>query len=138
MIAKPAARLIKASTKASTKVPTDKQHIGQAAEDAAAALLQQQGLQLIERNFNCKMGEIDLILQDQTQLVFVEVRFRKNQLFGGAAASVTLSKQKKLQKTAYFYMSRWQQPPACRFDVLAMTFDSNQQIICENWIKNAF
>ncbi|HKM15460.1 MAG TPA: YraN family protein [Marinospirillum sp.] len=130
MIAKPAATPIKA--------PTDKQRIGQAAEDAAAVLLQQQGLQLIERNFSCKMGEIDLILQDSAQLVFVEVRFRKNQLFGGAAASVNLAKQKKLQKTAYFYMNRWQQLPACRFDVLAMTFDSNQQIICENWIKNAF
>ncbi len=130
MTAKPAAAMI--------KTPTDKQRIGQAAEDAAAALLQQQGLQLIERNFSCKVGEIDLILQDSTQLVFVEVRFRKNQLFGGAAASVTLNKQKKLQKTAHFYMSRWQQPPACRFDVLAMTFDRHQQIICENWIKNAF
>ena len=78
--------------------PTDKQRIGQAAEDAAALLLQQQGLQLIERNFGCKTGEIDLILQDNGQLVFVEVRFRKNQLFGGAAASVTPAKQKKLQK----------------------------------------
>ncbi len=121
-----------------TKKPTLKQQVGQAAEGAAALILQAQGLQLIERNFNCKQGEIDLILQDKEQLVFVEVRFRKNQLFGGGAASVTQAKQQKLQRAAYFYLSRWQQPPSCRFDVMAMTFDSSQQIICENWIKNAF
>ena len=112
--------------------------LGQAAEDAAALLLQQAGLELLERNFSCKTGEIDLIFKDNEQLVFVEVRFRKNQLFGGAAASVTLAKQKKLQRTAYFYLNRWRQPPACRFDVLAMTLDTNQQLVCENWIKNAF
>lgn len=120
------------------KPPTAKQIIGQAAEDAAALLLEQQGLQLIERNFNCKTGEIDLIFKDNEQLVFVEVRFRRNNLFGGAAASVTLAKQKKLHRAAQFYLSRWPQPPACRFDVVAMTLDTNQQIICENWIKNAF
>lgn len=118
--------------------PTAKQLIGQAAEDAAALYLQQHGLQLIERNFSCKTGEIDLILQDNEQLVFAEVRFRKNNLFGGAAASVTLAKQQKLQRTANYYLNRWQPPPACRFDVLAMTLDAQQQIICENWIKNAF
>ncbi|NLW03871.1 MAG: YraN family protein [Pseudomonadaceae bacterium] len=124
--------------KTAPKLPTNKQHLGQAAEDAAALLLQQQGLELIERNFNCKTGEIDLIFKDNEQLVFVEVRFRKNQLFGGAAASVTLAKQQKLQRAAHFYLSRWQQPPTCRFDVMAMTFNTSQQIICENWIKNAF
>lgn len=117
---------------------TEKQRLGQAAEDAAALILQQQGLQLVERNFNCKTGEIDLIFKDQKQIIFVEVRFRKNHFFGGAAASVTLAKQQKLQRTANFYLSRWQQPPACRFDVVAMTLDTNQQIVLENWIKNAF
>ena len=117
---------------------TDKQRIGQAAEDAAALMLQQQGLELIARNFSCKSGEIDLIFKDQEHLVFVEVRFRKNNLFGGAAASVTLAKQQKLQRAASYYLNRWQPPPACRFDVLAMTLDTNKQIICENWIKNAF
>lgn len=117
---------------------TAKQIIGQKAEDAAAAMLQQQGLVLIERNFSCKTGELDLIFKDQETLVFVEVRFRKNQLFGGALASVTPAKQQKLQRAANFYLSRWQNQPACRFDVVAMTLDTNQQLICENWIKNAF
>lgn len=116
----------------------DKQHTGQAAEDAAALYLEQQGLQLIERNFSCKTGEIDLILKDQDQLVFAEVRFRKNHLFGGAAASVTLTKQQKLHRTANYYLKHLHPLPACRFDVLAMTLDTQQQIICENWIKNAF
>jgi len=120
------------------KNPTAKQIIGKAAEDAAAVMLQQEGLELIERNFICKTGEIDLIFKDKEQLVFVEVRYRKNQLFGGALASVTSSKQQKLQRAANFYLSRWQKQPACRFDVIAMTLDANQQLICENWIKNAF
>jgi len=118
--------------------PTIKQIIGQKAEDAAALMLEQQGLTLIERNFSCKTGELDLIFKDKEQLVFVEVRFRKNQHFGGALASVTQAKQQKLRRAANFYLNTWQSQPACRFDVVAMTLDTNQQLICENWIKNAF
>jgi len=118
--------------------PTIKQIIGQKAEDAAALMLEQQGLTLIERNFSCKTGELDLIFKDKEQLVFVEVRFRKNQYFGGALASVTPAKQQKLQRAANYYLGRWKNQPACRFDVVAMTLDTNQQLICENWIKNAF
>jgi putative endonuclease len=92
----------------------------------------------LEQNFLCKLGEIDLILMDGQTLVFTEVRFRKNPDFGGAAASVTPGKQRKLQRAAQVYLQRTGQIPACRFDVLAMTQDQNSQIICENWIKNAF
>ncbi|GLR63155.1 YraN family protein [Marinospirillum insulare] len=117
---------------------TPKQIIGQAAEDAAALMLQQAGLSLVERNFSCKTGELDLIFKDNEELVFVEVRFRKNQHFGGALASVTPAKQQKLQRAANYYLGRWKNPPACRFDVIAMTLDTHQQLICEQWIKNAF
>lgn len=117
---------------------TVKQALGQAAEEAACQYLQQQGLKLVRRNFLCKLGEIDLIMQDQQALVFVEVRFRKDARFGGAAASVTTSKQRRLQAAAQVFLQGLKHLPECRFDVFAMTLDANQQLRCENWIKNAF
>ena len=117
---------------------TSQQLQGQAAEEAAQTYLEHQGLRLIERNFHCKMGEIDLIMQEAATLVFVEVRFRRNQAFGGAAASVTSSKQRKLHKTAALYLQRFNKQPPCRFDVIAMSVDSQGRLTCENWIKNAF
>lgn len=120
------------------KNPTSRQLQGAAAEQLAAEILQQQGLKLLQRNFSCNMGEIDLILQDQQQLVFVEVRFRKNNHYGGAAASVTHGKQLKIQRAAQFYLARLNHQPPCRFDVMAMTLDHKDHIICENWIRNAF
>ncbi|AIY43907.1 putative endonuclease distantly related to archaeal Holliday junction resolvase [Collimonas arenae] len=112
---------------------------GKLAEDKALIYLQRQGLKLVERNFRCKGGEIDLILSEpathkgaQELLVFVEVRQRSNPRYGGAAASVTAGKQAKLILAAQVFLQRYQHPPACRFDVLAM----NDQTI--DWIKQAF
>ena len=67
---------------------TAQQRAGQLGEDQALIYLQQQGLHLLERNFRCKAGEIDLVMQDGKVLVFVEVRLRSDSKFGGAAASV--------------------------------------------------
>lgn len=115
---------------------------GQLAEDAALDYLQQRQLKLIERNFRCKSGEIDLIMSDNTggvnhppelaTLVFVEVRQRANQRHGGAAASVTAGKQRRLILAAQHFLQRYRQPPACRFDVVAIDGDVTE------WIKNAF
>ncbi|MET0321128.1 MAG: YraN family protein, partial [Duganella sp.] len=68
---------------------TEQQRLGQLGEDRALDHLTRQGLVLVERNFRCKGGEIDLIMQHQACLVFVEVRRRASSRFGGAAASVT-------------------------------------------------
>ncbi|SFC04381.1 putative endonuclease [Marinospirillum celere] len=120
------------------KKPTQKQLQGQAAEEAACQFLQAQGLKLLKRNFLCKLGELDLIFQDRDSLVFVEVRFRKNNHFGGAAASVTPAKQLKLRRAAQVYLQQVGSTLPCRFDVVAMTHDQQAQLVCENWIKNAF
>lgn len=82
-----------------------------------------------------KVGELDLIMQDGTELVFVEVRARSSSAFGGAAASVGATKRARLRRAAQLYLLRQfgQNPwPACRFDVLAL--EPNEL----NWIKNAF
>ena len=110
---------------------TAQQVAGLAGEDQALAYLQQQGLQLLERNFRCKGGEIDLIMQDGKALVFVEVRVRSDGKFGGAAASVGSAKQKRLIIAAQVYLQRHTMPPPCRFDVIA--FDDKKM----TWLKNA-
>jgi putative endonuclease len=110
---------------------TERRRSGDAAEDAALKYLTRQGLKLVERNFSCKGGELDLIMQDGKSLVFVEVRRRSGQTHGGAGASVTRSKQRRLIIAAQTYLQRFSTPPACRFDVLAFEGDNMQ------WLKNA-
>lgn len=109
---------------------TDQQRQGNAGEDDALAHLQRQGLRLVERNFRCKGGEIDLIMQDGAALVFVEVRRRGGRGFGGAAASITPAKQRRLIHAAQFYLLRVKPLPPCRFDVVAI--DGGQL----RWLKN--
>ncbi|MFC5473105.1 YraN family protein [Paraherbaspirillum soli] len=117
--------------------PGNARHLsGQLAEDSALAYLQQRGLKLLERNFLCKGGEIDLIMVEPeatpTTLVFIEVRQRSNPHYGGAAASVTRKKQMRLIIAAQVFLQRYRQPPACRFDVVAIDGEAIE------WIKNAF
>ena len=109
---------------------TGQQRLGQQGEDRALAHLQAQGLQLVERNFLCKMGEIDLIMRHGPRLVFVEVRRRASRAYGGAAASITPAKQRRLLHAAQFYLLRCQPVPPCRFDVVAI---DGEQL---SWIQN--
>lgn len=104
---------------------------GAAAEQSALDYLAQQHLRLVMRNFRCKGGEIDLVMQDGEVLVFVEVRWRASAQFGGAAASVTRSKQNRLIIAAHTFLARYRAPPPCRFDVVA--FESGRMV----WLKNA-
>jgi putative endonuclease len=108
---------------------------GGEAEDQAQQWCQQQGWTLLGRNYQVKVGEIDLICRDKDTLVFIEVRQRSNERFGSASASITPAKQKKLIRAAQCYL---QANPAetrhgARFDVLAL--DKNNTI---HWIKGAF
>lgn len=109
---------------------------GQRGEDLACRYLKAQGLKIITRNFYCKGGEIDIIAQDKDTLVFVEVRMRKNQRYGGALASVDAAKQHRLRHSAYSYLNQQQINPtqiAVRFDIIAI--EQAEQI---HWLKNAF
>ncbi|HUX91696.1 MAG TPA: YraN family protein [Gallionellaceae bacterium] len=108
---------------------------GALAEQLAAQYLQRQGLKLLQMNYSCRYGEIDLILQHGDNLVFVEVRLRSGSAFGGAAASIDGRKQAKLLRTAQHYLSRLQRIPPCRFDAIVMQATDPDKI---EWIKNAF
>lgn len=109
------------------------QLLGNRAENQALTYLKKQGLTYKERNYRSRFGEIDLIMVDQDSLVFVEVRYRKHQSWGGAAASVNKIKQQKLVKTGLSYLQRHDPEAVCRFDVIAI--DAQQRI---EWIRNAF
>ncbi|MSQ58952.1 MAG: YraN family protein [Betaproteobacteria bacterium] len=106
---------------------------GSGAEDEALAFLRGKGLRLLERNYRCRFGEIDLIMNEGTTLVFVEVRMRKNASFGGAAESITVRKQKRIIAAARHYLSQSQVLPRCRFD--AMLLGPNNSV---DWIRDAF
>ncbi len=109
---------------------------GDKAEDQACQFLKKKGLKLKQRNFSTRFGEVDLIMQDADCLVFIEVRYRKNRDFGGAAVSVTPKKQQKIIKAALAYQQKNAPQSSMRFDVLAIEGEGkNQQI---NWIENAF
>lgn len=108
---------------------------GSDAEQVAVSYLQRQHLVLITQNYHCRFGEIDLIMRDGSTLVFIEVRMRTNEMFGGAAASITPAKQSRLLRTARHYLSAINCEPPCRFDAILLSGDNGQEI---NWIKNAF
>jgi putative endonuclease len=113
------------------RLRTARQVEGDAAEERALLFLQAQGLTLVERNFRCKGGEIDLVMRDGGSLVFVEVRKRADTRHGGAAASVTARKQARLIVAAQLFLQRYRMPPACRFDVIAIDGEAM------DWLKNA-
>ena len=108
---------------------------GKQAEHWAADFLQKHGLQLLTQNFSSRLGEIDLIMQDNDMLVFVEVRQRRGTDFGGAAASVDIHKQKRLIRAAQYYLAKLDSTPPCRFDVVLMDDAEGRNV---QWIKNAF
>lgn len=119
-------------------VSINRQQIGNEAELKACQFLQSKGFKLIEKNYRCYFGEIDLIMQDQEDIVFVEVRSRKHTEYGSAAESVDRNKRNKLIKTAtHFLQSRnWLYKRNSRFDVVAIHPVAGDTQL--NWIKNAF
>jgi len=110
---------------------------GQQAEQRAYEFLQQQGLELICRNFSCRGGELDLVMSQADMLVFVEVRYRQHSTFGGAAASVTTRKQQKMIVAARYFLHTHPQFAhyGARFDVVA--FDNTLQNL-PSWLPAAF
>jgi len=121
--------------KAKVNAATTKQ-AGDAAEDEALRHLQHAGLRLLERNYRTPGrggGEIDLIMRERDgTTVFVEVRRRADAGHGGAAASISAAKQRRLIFAARHYLMRLREPPPCRFDVVVLEAGSVQ------WLRAAF
>jgi len=118
--------------------PETTRGIGQRGEDAAARYLEARGLRLLERNYRCRGGEVDLVMLEGDTLVLVEVRLRSSAEFGGAAASVGPRKQRRFALAArHLLMTR----PAfrdlpMRFDVVALETGPEGPRL--DWIRDAF
>ncbi len=110
--------------------------VGDSGEDAALRHLQAAGLRLLQRNYRTPGrggGEIDLIVQERDgTVVFVEVRRRATGRFGGAAASITATKQRRIVFAARHYLMRLARTPPCRFDVVTL---EGAEVV---WLKGAF
>ena len=107
---------------------------GGQAEDLAAEYLRHQGLRILERNYRCRQGELDLICRDGNTVVFVEVRLRQSAQHGGAAASVTHKKRQRIVKAARHWLSQQAASP-CRFDCVVLDQLTPEAI---TWIRHAF
>ena len=113
------------------------QRTGNDAEFRACQYLAEQGLELIERNFHCRYGEIDLVMRDQRTIVFVEVRFRQADSLVDGAQSITAGKQRRLVRSASYYLQRHKLNDTipARIDVVAVTQGEGEHQF--DWIKNA-
>jgi putative endonuclease len=115
----------------------NRKRIGNHAESLACGYLKRRGLRLLSRNFRCRRGEIDLIMQDGDSLVFVEVRYRKQAHFGHAAETVSRIKQTRIIHCARYYMNihhSWNEP--ARFDVVSIEGRPDDMKI--EWLPDAF
>lgn len=119
--------------------PAKRRETGLAQEVCAAQYLTQQGLHLIESNFSCRVGEIDLIMKDGDTLVFVEVRYRTRADFMDPVTSVNYRKQKKLLRSAATYLKfrGLTDRVPCRIDVLGISQSGRHGETEFDWIKNA-
>lgn len=111
----------------------NRRRIGTEKEQLAGAYLEKEGYEIIEYNYRCKKGEIDIIAKDGEYLVFCEVKYRSGTTKGTPAEAVNYKKQRTISKCALFYITEkhWQYLP-CRFDVISVT-DKEIQVL-----KNAF
>ena len=110
--------------------------MGDLGEDFAASYLRHCGYRIIERNFRCRLGEIDIIAQEGKDLVFIEVKTRRSRRFGCPQEAVTLAKQAKLRAVAACFLQRYKKSVPCRFDVLAITMEGG--MAKPELIRNAF
>jgi putative endonuclease len=114
-----------------------RQAVGRAGEEAAVRFLHERGYRIIERNYRCRFGEIDLIARDGETLAFVEVKTRRSQAFGPPALAVTIQKQRHLVKASQVYLAqRGKAHELCRFDVVTIEMEADTLRV--EIIKNAF
>lgn len=114
---------------------SNSKQIGSFYEQQACRFLQRQGLKLIDKNVKLKKGEIDLIMQEGSCLVFIEVKYRTLPNYGGAISSISSQKQRILLKTAYLWLAKQKLSAVqseYRFDAVTFEGDTNKV----NWIKN--
>ena len=116
----------------------NKKELGKFGEDLAAKFLEHNGYQIIERNYHCIYGEIDIICKKSNQIILVEVKARKSLKFGEPLEAITEKKRQKIIKTAYHFLTRHQLDLSVRFDIITIRYISQEQGYKLAHIKNAF
>jgi len=115
----------------------ERKELGQKGEELALRFLKKNGYRIIQTNYSCKLGEVDIIAQEKDVLVFVEVKTRTSMAFGPPQLAVTPTKQHQLSKVAlYFLKEKRIEDPKARFDVVAILLAPGIEEI--ELIKNAF
>jgi len=130
-------------TARSTNKPATTRQTGAHWEKTAESWLIEQGLRLLQRNFSSRLGEIDLIMEDDKTIVFVEVRYRKSDRYGDGAESITIHKQNRISRTAAWYLVKnpHRAEQFCRFDIISIDSISNDPKKKDqgiDWIQSAF
>ena len=111
---------------------------GRTAERIARRFLETQGLQLLATNYNCRFGELDLVMQNRRSLVVIEIRYRRNRSFMTPAESIGAAKRKKIAQATMHYIQnnrRYRRRPV-RFDVVSLSGPLDDSRI--DWIPGAF
>ncbi|MEI3280099.1 MAG: YraN family protein [Eubacterium ramulus] len=100
--------------------------LGTTQEQRVADWMQQRGFYIVEKNFRCKFGEIDLIAKKDGYLIFVEVKYRSNEQYGAPREAVDWRKRQRISNAAVFYLKRYgySMEHPCRFDVAEVSQDS--------------
>ena len=116
----------------------NKRKIGDDTESLACEYLKSQGVRILERNFRCRLGEVDIIARDGKYLCFIEVKYRKDDSFGKPEEAVSLNKIKHICKVSTFYLySKYKSlDVSVRYDVIAIS--PKEKMLSFKWIKNAF
>ena len=116
----------------------NKRTVGGTRELLACKYIEDHGAHILERNFHCRQGEVDIIAKDEGYLCFIEVKFRSDKTFGEPEEAVTIKKQKHICKVSKFYLySKYKSfDIPVRYDVVAIS--QKEDIFAFKWIKNAF
>ncbi len=119
----------KDTTVKSQPAPTARQGLGRTGERLAAEALVSKGYCILERNFRCRLGEIDLVAEDEQDLIFVEVKARRGVSFGLPEDALTIRKRRKLMEVASYYLDLHTcSERSWRIDVVAVQFSSNGKL----------
>ncbi len=120
-------------------MPDPRKEVGAKGEKLAVKLLKRKGYKIVQRNYKCKLGEIDIIAKKDGTLVFAEVKTRQTKEFGPPQYAITAAKRKQISKVALFYIKKKRlREQSCRFDVIAITFSSESRKPNVEHIENAF
>lgn len=114
----------------------ERKSLGRRAEEMAGALLKREGYRILEQNYACPLGELDLVALEKEVLAFVEVRSRKGD--GSPEASVNRAKQRQIIKAAEFYLAQKKWEGDCRFDVVAIRISPDGRVERMELIRDAF